>query len=354
MEQGVLDYPPTGATWSTSSGTTSGSREPAHRPRARLARRAAGAGLADLPRRRPHAAGRRHLPGAARPAPDRLRARARAAAAGARAARHRRGAAGRDRGRHPRAPRRLPRARPVHCTSGTTGTPKGVSSGLLDDAQAAALVAEERALWGFAAADTNLVLSPLHHSAPLRFAMGTRLAGGRVVVPGPFDPGASPRPSSRSGPTTMFCVPTHLQRLLAHWERVGVPDLTSFRLVAHAGAPCPPWLKRRLVELFPRRLDVGVLRLDRGPAHRLPQRGVARAARHGGPRPARAHPGARRRRHHLVRRPAARPVHLLRRAGEDRRGLARDRRTGRPSRSATWAASTRTATSTSTAGARTS
>ncbi len=49
----------------------------------------------------------------------------------------------------------------------------------------------------------------------------------------------------------MFCVPTHLQRLFAHWDAVGVPDLSSFRLVAHAGAPCPPSVKQRLVELFP-------------------------------------------------------------------------------------------------------
>ena len=52
-------------------------------------------------------------------------------------------------------------------------------------------------------------------------------------------------------PTTMFCVPTHLQRLFEHWDAVGVPDLSSFRLDAHAGAPCPPSVKRRLVELFP-------------------------------------------------------------------------------------------------------
>jgi long-chain acyl-CoA synthetase len=46
-------------------------------------------------------------------------------------------------------------------------------------------------------------------------------------------------------------VPTHLQRLFAHWDAVGVPDLSSFRLVAHAGAACPPRVKERLVELFP-------------------------------------------------------------------------------------------------------
>lgn len=151
----------------------------------------------------------------------------------------------------PRADGSLPRGRPIHCTSGTTGTPKGVWSGLLSEAEAVALVAEERDLWGFAPDDVNLVISPLHHSAPLRFAMGTLLAGGRIAVPGRFDPGLVTRTIVRERPTTMFCVPTHLQRLFAHWDEVGVPDLSSFRLVAHAGAPCPPAVKHRLVELFP-------------------------------------------------------------------------------------------------------
>jgi long-chain acyl-CoA synthetase len=144
-----------------------------------------------------------------------------------------------------------PRGRPMHVTSGTTGTPKGVDSGLLSDEHAAALVAEERDLWGFREEDVNLVLSPLYHSAPLRFAMGTVLAGGRVVVPGPFDPATVTAAIAAERPTTMFCVPTHLQRLFAHWDEVGTPDLTSFRLVAHAGAPCPHDIKRRLLEEFP-------------------------------------------------------------------------------------------------------
>ncbi len=147
--------------------------------------------------------------------------------------------------------RGLPRCRPMHCTSGTTGTPKGVYSGLLPESDAEALVAEERALWGFDGTDVNLVLSPLHHSAPLRFAMGTLLAGGRVVVPGPFDPAAVTAAIERERPTTMFCVPAHLQRLFAHWDEHGTPDLSCFRLVAHAGAPCPEQVKRRLIEDFP-------------------------------------------------------------------------------------------------------
>ena len=149
-----------------------------------------------------------------------------------------------------------PRGRPIHLTSGTTGRPKGVHSGLLERDLAEALVAEERDLWGFTDDDVNLVLSPIHHSAPLRFAMGTLLAGGRVVAPGPFGPVAMTRAIAEERPTSMFCVPAHLQRLFAHWDAVqdwegGTPDLSSFRLVAHAGAPCPEWVKRRLIEEFP-------------------------------------------------------------------------------------------------------
>ena len=145
----------------------------------------------------------------------------------------------------------LPKARPMHLTSGTTGSSKGVWSGLLDEVPARALVDEERAMWGFTSSDVHLVMSPLHHSAPLRFAMGTLLAGGRVVVPGPFDAGAVTAAIAEHRPTTAFCVPTHLQRLFTAWAQHGLPDLDSFRLVAHAGAPCPPAVKRRLIELFP-------------------------------------------------------------------------------------------------------
>ena len=144
-----------------------------------------------------------------------------------------------------------PLGRPMHVTSGTTGRPKAVWSGVLSHEHAEALLAEERSLWGFAADDVNLVVSPLYHSAPLRFAMGTLLAGGRLSIPGPFDPEALTAAIERDRPTSMFCVPTHLQRLFAHWDATSWPDLSCFRLVAHAGAPCPTDLKRRLIEVFP-------------------------------------------------------------------------------------------------------
>lgn len=138
-----------------------------------------------------------------------------------------------------------PRCRPMHFTSGTTGRPKGVWSGLLGADEAARLVAEERELWGFCADDVDLVVSPIYHSAPLRFATGTLLAGGSIAVLPHFEPDAFVRAVETVRPTSMFCVPAHLQRLRAHLDAGAVePDLSSFRLVAHAGAPCPEPVRR--------------------------------------------------------------------------------------------------------------
>jgi acyl-CoA synthetase (AMP-forming)/AMP-acid ligase II len=145
----------------------------------------------------------------------------------------------------------VPLARPMHYTSGTTGRRKGVWSGVLPDDDARALAAEEIALWGFDPADRHLVLSPLHHSAPLRFAIHTLLAGGEVLLPGPFDVARAAGAITGLRPTTTFCVPTHLQRLVAYGSPDHPVDWSSFRRLVHAGAPCPEPLKRAVLEALP-------------------------------------------------------------------------------------------------------
>jgi long-chain acyl-CoA synthetase len=141
----------------------------------------------------------------------------------------------------------VPLCRPMHYTSGTTGRPKGVSSGVLDEVAAAALLAEEVDLWGFGPGDVNLVVSPLHHSAPLRFAAATLVSGGDVVVVPGFTAARFGRAVLAHRPTTAFVVPAHLQRL---FEADDLPPLRSFRLLLHAGAPCPHPLKRATIEAF--------------------------------------------------------------------------------------------------------
>jgi acyl-CoA synthetase (AMP-forming)/AMP-acid ligase II len=143
-----------------------------------------------------------------------------------------------------------PLARPMHYTSGTTGRPKGVWSGVLTEDEGLALQGEERELWHFAADDRHLVCSPMHHSAPIRFGGGTLAAGGEVVVLGRFDARRAIDAIGETRPTSAFMVPAHLHRL---FEAVGADDdvpTASFRLLAHAGAPCPPPLKLRALEAF--------------------------------------------------------------------------------------------------------
>ncbi|MCX7620309.1 MAG: AMP-binding protein [Acidimicrobiales bacterium] len=144
-----------------------------------------------------------------------------------------------------------PLARAMHYTSGTTGEPKGVWSGVLDETEAAALFREEAELWGFDAADRHLVCSPFHHSVSIRFGGGTLLSGGSVIVLGRFEAQTAVRALAECRPTTTFMVPSHLQRLFAYADDVGsLPDHPDLRLLAHAGSPCPPPLKRRTITEF--------------------------------------------------------------------------------------------------------
>ena len=214
-----------------------------------------------------------------------------------------------------------PLGRPMIYTSGTTGRPKGVWSGVLDADDADALLAEERDQWGFRADDVHLVASPLHHSAPLRFAAGTLLAGGRVVLSGHFTAEGFGAAVTDHRPTSAFLVPAHLQRIFAP-DAPPLPDLSSFRLVAHAGAPCPTRLKERALDAFP---EGSVWEFYGSTEAQF----TVCSSDDWRSRPGRPATLRRRRRHHLVRNPPPRPLHLLGRPRQDRGGLAGRRLHGR-------------------------
>jgi long-chain acyl-CoA synthetase len=142
----------------------------------------------------------------------------------------------------------VPLGRPMHYTSGTSGRPKGVWTGVLEEDTAAALLEDERGVWGFDPADVHLVCSPLFHSAAIRFSAATLLSGGDVVLLRRFDAARAAHVIERERPTTAFMAPAHLQRLFAAGD---LPALTSFRLLAHAGSPCPGPIKRAAIDAFP-------------------------------------------------------------------------------------------------------
>lgn len=143
-----------------------------------------------------------------------------------------------------------PRTRPMAYTSGTTGRRKGVHAGVHGPAWGEALIADEHAAFDHRHGERHLVVSPLYHSGPFRFALVTALTGGRIAVL-PHFAAAAWRVALRSiRPTSVFCVPTHLHRLLALPD-LAPDDLASLTLLAHAGAPCPIPLKERVLEVAP-------------------------------------------------------------------------------------------------------
>lgn len=143
------------------------------------------------------------------------------------------------------------RGRPMHYTSGTTGVPKGVWVRPYKPRKAAEMSNDFTSYWGLASDDIHLVCSPLAHSAPHRYAMRTLEAGGTVALQSRFDPAESLAAIDLFNVTTTFMVPTHLERILSLGERaVRRHDLSSMRLLVHAGAPIREATKRKTVEVF--------------------------------------------------------------------------------------------------------
>lgn len=139
---------------------------------------------------------------------------------------------------------RYPLTRPMHYTSGTTGSPKGVTTGVWDEATARAVFEDEAAVWQFDPLDLHMVCSPMYHTVSVRFATGTLLSGGSLAILSRFDAPTALDVLRRLRPTTAFLVPTHLQRILQAPELEDDETFDSLRFLAHAGAPCPPSVKR--------------------------------------------------------------------------------------------------------------
>jgi long-chain acyl-CoA synthetase len=142
--------------------------------------------------------------------------------------------------------------RALHYTSGTTGGPKGVWVRPAAEPRAQELSRVYRELWGLTSEDVHLVCSPLAHSAPFRFVIRTLEAGGTAILQTRFDAAETLAAIELFGVTSVFMVPTHLERII-DMGSVGLArhDLSSIRLLAHAGSSIRPETKRAILDLFP-------------------------------------------------------------------------------------------------------
>jgi len=159
------------------------------------------------------------------------------------------------------ADRQLP-GQMMFYTSGTTGRPKGVRKvfppGYSDDValitgigvrgqpvpsdQGAPLPPSDA---------VHLSSGPFYHALPIATAVGALDSGGLLVMMDRWTPERFLELVERHRVTNAVMVPIMFHRLLGLADDVRrAADVSSLQSVAHAGAPCPIEVKRRMIEWF--------------------------------------------------------------------------------------------------------
>ncbi|HEX2891728.1 acyl-CoA synthetase [Vineibacter terrae] len=136
-------------------------------------------------------------------------------------------------------------------TSGTTGRPKGVRRQPAGPELQA--VATERLAYVFGVRPgtgvRTVVTGPIYHSAPNAYALAAARDGELVVLQPRFDSEELLRLIEQHRITHLHMVPTMFVRLLKLPPEVRRKyDLSSLQFVVHAAAPCPPDVKRQMIE----------------------------------------------------------------------------------------------------------
>jgi long-chain acyl-CoA synthetase len=134
-------------------------------------------------------------------------------------------------------------------TSGTTGRPKGIIRERMDpEKQLAGALAVMKRL-GFDPSMRTMVPAPMYHTAPNVHALAAVSLGMDLTVLPKFDAEDFLRTIEANQVEHIQMVPTMFIRLLKLPEEIRTKyDLSSLKNVVHAAAPCPPDVKRAMIE----------------------------------------------------------------------------------------------------------
>nr|WP_295469307.1 AMP-binding protein [Mesorhizobium sp.] len=138
-------------------------------------------------------------------------------------------------------------------SSGTTGAPKGIFRPLRTVDQIGEgpppFARDLIEIFGIDADTRYLSPAPLYHASPMRFTLAVSAAGGTTVMMRKFDAEESLDLLMQEGITMSQWVPTMFQRMLAlPEERRHAFSAPAHRVAIHAAAPCPPPVKRAMID----------------------------------------------------------------------------------------------------------
>ena len=134
-------------------------------------------------------------------------------------------------------------------TSGTTGRPKGVVRTPATDAQREQTQALLGEIFQLGPDERTVIPAPMYHTAPNVYALASAMRGMDMTIMTGFDAEEFLRIVAERRVTVVQMVPTMFVRLLALPQDVrNRYDLSSLRWIVHAAAPCPPDVKRAMIE----------------------------------------------------------------------------------------------------------
>jgi long-chain acyl-CoA synthetase len=141
---------------------------------------------------------------------------------------------------------------PMFYTSGTTGHPKGVRSSMVGagDQPAEVLELVAAGIGSFLpVGGVTALCGPIYHSAQFAFSVFPLIAGSSMVMQHRYDSAGLLDMIDEHNVTNVHLVPTQMKRLVDLPDEVrGNFEGASLEVVLHGAAPCPPEVKRRMID----------------------------------------------------------------------------------------------------------